>query len=1373
MRHIFDFINIRNICAMALSGCFAATVHGQNEFGYPYAPDVSSTEAVAAGSPDGTFDVSATGAAVYTIPVKVPAGTGGLQPSLSIVYNSQAGNGIAGWGCNISGLSSITHAPKDIYHDGAAMALSRSADRAYYLDGQRLILVSGTVGAEGTVYCPESDPFTKIIVHRTSLATVTGLWFEVQASNGMKYYYGQNIAARLIYYYGYMSFIHSWHLDRMEDPFGNCMTYTYSKLDGIMYPATVTYGNNVNVSAGTTHTVSFAYETRADVMHFMLDGSVKGSMNQRLKTITCKTGNSVYRTYELQYNTTGDDTTTKYSRLTNITEKNGAGEALKPLSLSWLYLPAFSQGVQTPTLPSTYIWSGGAYRTISYSDQNYMAADIDGDGLDDLIGTFSYSGKSYIYINRASLNSSGNAQYDGNWYYDLGFSTGDRFPCVLDFDGDGVNDLLSPNASIFTGQYPQKVQFKFIGGSLNNQSVYFNLYHSSEMPEYATGDIDNDGRGDIICIEKGHTSNKYTCEIIGNGIMTSLNYFDFSLPSRPERMFVSDYDSDGLEDILVFYNGGYTVFWNQGGGLSSSTFSDNNKMVGTNIGNVRKIWPGDFNGDGQMDFLMNGTMDSNWYFALNNGNGIFTKQLACNLGLYDQDFTDRDDDVFDCHIYDFDFDGKSDAVITKAMYTKKQDRFLWIVLNTWGEFNTTYTNWMRSTGSGLVQVASATSKRSSDALQTKFVHGDFNGDGQVELMNYGYNCYSSTNANSNPVWRRYGNSNFSARRGKVTCITDGYGGTTNISYASFAQDNFYTKRSGNSYPIANYTLPLHAVKAVTINNGAAGSMTTDYRYCGLKVHLQGRGLLGLTSRTVTNTTLGTVMESGVKSWNTTFYIPSGTYTKTTVDGKTAETNVTMTVVDKGSKKYFAFPATQTDKDLDGNTVTTTRQFNTTYGYPTEEKADFGNSMYKTVQYGNYVLAGNSYKPRLITTTQKHTDHASVFTQKTFIAYNAAKGCRAQMVENYNTSLPLTTDYTYDAFGNVATTKVSGQGVSQLTTYYEYDATGRFVKRIYTSPSSSVSSFTYDVWGNVLTEKDETESNNIYTTTHLYDQWGNRTTTYYPAGRQTTFRSGWGSVASKRYFTLTQGTGQPWVKTWYDNKGREVLTETVGPCNMQIRQTTSYNNKGQVILKQFVSGSLTTTETWTYDGRGRVASFSGAAGQNISYTYGNRSVMSLSNGISRTKTTDAWGNIKSSVDPVATVSYSYHSLGKPKSVTAGGATFSMTYFDTGMQQTLTDPNAGISAYTYDAAGRLRQSIDGRGKTTVNTYDAQGRIVTTTIDGIVTSYTYGTWGYETHRLTRQQTGNNSISFTYDRRGRVATETRQIEEISFVFRYSNIIC
>ncbi|HCO67339.1 MAG TPA: hypothetical protein DIT04_06245, partial [Dysgonomonas sp.] len=115
-----------------------------SEFGYPDLPDTSSSEKEPVILTGGTFDVSPTGSAQYSVPIEVPLGVGGLQPTLAISYNSQGMNGVVGWGFNISGLSTISRGPKNFFYDGSEKGLTFATGDAYYLDGKRLILSSGS-----------------------------------------------------------------------------------------------------------------------------------------------------------------------------------------------------------------------------------------------------------------------------------------------------------------------------------------------------------------------------------------------------------------------------------------------------------------------------------------------------------------------------------------------------------------------------------------------------------------------------------------------------------------------------------------------------------------------------------------------------------------------------------------------------------------------------------------------------------------------------------------------------------------------------------------------------------------------------------------------------------------------------------------------------------------------------------------------------------------------------------------------------------------------------------------------------------------------------------------------------------------------------
>jgi hypothetical protein len=122
------------------------------------------------GAIDGAAGTSPSGAVNYTIPIKIPAGTNGMIPSISVNYNSQAGNGLLGQGWNLSGMSMITRAGKDFYHDGKVSPVTYTNDDVFMLDGSRLSPITGANGANGTTYRTEIESYATI----TSYGSVGG-----------------------------------------------------------------------------------------------------------------------------------------------------------------------------------------------------------------------------------------------------------------------------------------------------------------------------------------------------------------------------------------------------------------------------------------------------------------------------------------------------------------------------------------------------------------------------------------------------------------------------------------------------------------------------------------------------------------------------------------------------------------------------------------------------------------------------------------------------------------------------------------------------------------------------------------------------------------------------------------------------------------------------------------------------------------------------------------------------------------------------------------------------------------------------------------------------------------------------------------------
>ena len=1329
-------------------------------FNYPVAPSTTSADNHSVGSPVGIFGVSPLGAATYSIPIEVPQGLPGATPEIGITYNSQAGNGIAGYGCNLSGLSVISRGVRDIWHDGTADGIDYTVNDAFYLDGQRLICLENNVGSDSIVYCLENDPYMRVVLHG-----VTGngnLWFSATSKNGVRYEYGTSNASVRSNSDTGLQYTDAWYLCKATSPTGNYVEYAYEKNNLQVYLNNIQYGQNENVQNTLNNRIDFTYENRSDTLFFKVHGQ-SGYMAKRLKQITSKTGNSIFRKYQFTYDGSSDGATTRFSRLTSVAESNGDEDSYKPITLGWQYLPEYTP--QNQIVPFDINKTENSYIvTVQSGESQVFSADLNGDGIADIIHkarvNYIQNGSEYessvIYTYKSSRDLNGNVVYNTVPNYSYvpveipQWSFWSDGPLLCDYDGDGLNEIFVPYVALGQNSI---VEF-FCIDSQNGNTNYgdtppffaYLLHNNNSAPLYTCSDLNRDGRADIIILETGmNSANRYEmCILKGAPSLAQADTVRMALDinSQPRKLFAGDYNNDGLADLMIVHSSGYQIFWNQGGNLTSSIFNGSLSVQNTCFGVSYRLYEGDFNGDGTIDFLSTIEDTPLWYFLLGNGDGTFTERIACYLsGAYKSSYISDDDGKnFTCLVYDMDGDGKSDVFISKARYVNDS-------------FDRVYSYWLMSDGNTLSQKSVMTSSAIDNASINYYSAGDFNGDGQVELVNYGYDCYSGGSRDT--YLRAYKSQYYSPNSGKITSFADGYGKDEQVSYGSLTSSALYTKETGATYPVIDCTLPIHAVSGVEYNHGTGYARTESYSYGKLKYHITGKGLLGLGKMAKTDWTLSTYTNRETTLNANCF--PSSVTEYSEIDNQTATTVTTYGSNQPytGKKSWFVYPSSVSETDLDGNTFAKTYAYDFTKdGVPTETIVSHADGYAKT-QYQNYVKYGGGYQPADVIEETAYTGQTA-FTERTHFTYNS-RGLTTSVTARYNTTIPVLTSYTYDAFGNVLSDTTSANGVETVGKTYQYDNTHRFVT--HQTDRDLVTDYIRDSWGNILSMTDNTRSSAPYTTTYTYDGWGNLLTESQPTGQMKTYTRGWDSNGSS--FIVTQGNKQPWTKTWYDRMGNKKHAESISWLNVPILENINYNARGQITLHSRVEGTgndgLYRARVCTYDQRGRLASENYSDNPWTYYSYGQNTVTSTNAGRNIVRKNDLWGHITEVTDTAGTVTYEYNSNGKPKSASFSGSTINMGYDNYGRQISVTDPNAGIKTFTYDAYDRVYTVQDALNRVRQYRYDNWGRLICDSISGLYTTYTYGQTGTDKGLLLSSQAGDQSISYTYDTYGRLASESR----------------
>ncbi|CAB5502423.1 hypothetical protein AZO1586R_1428 [Bathymodiolus azoricus thioautotrophic gill symbiont] len=382
--------------------------------GIPTQATASIDTSALVGSTAGSLSINQ-GAANYTIPITVPPGIAGMQPELSINYNSNTGNGQLGVGFSLGGSSIIHRCSKTIATDGTKGGVNYDSNDRYCIDGQRLIATAGTNGQASSEYHTEIEGFNKI--------KFTGNHWTVKTKSGQTFEYGNTDDSK-IEAQG-KSVVRFWAVNKITDAANNSINYVYNEDNdkGEYTLQRINYAGN---------SVRLTYEDRDDT-HTSYQAGSKLQQTKRLSNITTYTNNDSLRDYDLSYQYYG---TSEKSQLSSI-EECVNGKCLPKTEFEWEESDVNNTSQDNWQRVEKY-YPKKFIVNKDNKDQGVRLRDVNGDGLVDFIYSKGTDRKTYINTAQGWLENSSyklNEPIVNDAFEDQGV----RF---LDVNGDGLLDYV-------------------------------------------------------------------------------------------------------------------------------------------------------------------------------------------------------------------------------------------------------------------------------------------------------------------------------------------------------------------------------------------------------------------------------------------------------------------------------------------------------------------------------------------------------------------------------------------------------------------------------------------------------------------------------------------------------------------------------------------------------------------------------------------------------------------------------------------------------------------------------------------------------------------------------------------------------------------
>jgi hypothetical protein len=544
----------------------------------------------------GAFAVSPSGAATYRIPIQVPPGVAGMQPNLEVIYNSQSGNGLLGQGWGLSGLSTVTRCPRTQAQDGIRAGVNLDANDRFCLDGQRLILVSGTYGVAGSEYRTEIESFSKVTA--VGSAGTGPASFVVKTKSGLTMELGNTTDSRIEAIKAASGTsawtsgtVRVWAQNKLTDVKGNYLTvaYTEDSATGAYVPSRIDYSGNASASPVLAPGYAVVFVPSGTNRLDAITGYQAGATytnSKRLAKIQTYAGASLVKEYRLDY--AAQASAMDRSKLTTVTECDAVGACLPATSVQW-GTPKASAFDTASTWIANYGTTNGWSDASVYPRQ---VVDINADGLPDIVG-FNANGV------MVSLNTGTGFATAASWLAQFstaqGWTNNNVYPRhVVDINGDGLPDIVGFGPGGVVVAINTKTGFTVPSyWSLNQFGSSQGWSDNNNYPRYVV-DINGDGLPDIV----GFSSSGVMVALnTGTGFAAATNWIAQFSPSQgwtnnsthPRQMV--DMNGDGLPDIVGFAGTGVSVAINTGSGFetASSVPANYSCAGGTVIGSTCNV----------------------------------------------------------------------------------------------------------------------------------------------------------------------------------------------------------------------------------------------------------------------------------------------------------------------------------------------------------------------------------------------------------------------------------------------------------------------------------------------------------------------------------------------------------------------------------------------------------------------------------------------------------------------------------------------------------------------------------------------------------------------------------------------------------------